>query len=694
MKYRALTFLSFFFCLKTFSQNEVDSIKITDLQPVTVSAYRLEENDLQSLLPVSSIGAYRLQQAQQQLALDESLSAVPGVFVQNADNFAQDIRVSIRGFGARAAFGIRGLKILVDGIPETTPDGQGQVDNIDPAMLSSLEVLRGAAAGLYGNASGGVIRFTTLDANSQPRREFSASLGSQLFQKYQFNQQGWMRGKFFHKTNIAYTQTNGYRQHSAMQSMALNSGLILPFNDSSGQVKILLNLVRSPKAEDAGGINLEEVESGPDLARDRNLQFKADEALTQGKLGLVVEKAWRQKHRFSSTGWCILRDFENKLPFEAGGIVELRRVFFGQKLAYMFTHSLFGMPYRLSAGLDLEGQQDYRSRFDNLQGESGPEVFDQQESFYNAGAFLIQQLSPGEKWRINLGLRFDALLLKADDRFLGDGDDSGQQQYGRFNPIAGIGYSFSEGLNLYGNVSTAFETPALSELSANPTGGGGFNPDLQPQEALNVEIGTKGFIKKAKLRYELALFHIRLKNELVPFELADFPGRIFYKNAANSVRSGLEIGSGTYLGKGFYAFANYTYSHFEYRDYPLANGNLKGKALPGIPRHLGYLELRYFKTQGLFGLLQLRAMGRQFADDANSVAVDPYFTANARLGFIQIFKNWEIEPSLGLNNLFDQFYYANIRINAAAGRYYEPAAGLQVFGSLKLRNCFQTPHRS
>ncbi len=685
MRYPTLSFFLLFFGVETFSQQNTDTLKITDLQPVTVSAYRLEESDLQSALPVTSIGTYRLQQAQQQLALDESLSAIPGVFVQNADNFAQDIRVSIRGFGARAAFGIRGLKILVDGIPESTPDGQGQVDNIDPGMLSSLEVLRGAASGLYGNASGGVISFNTLNFNDLEKMEIGGSLGSNQFQKYQYIRQGPVKKWFYNKTSVSFTKTNGYRNQSAMKSWAINTGTISRFSDSSGYVKILVNLVRSPKAEDAGGLTIEEVKADPESARDRNLQFDADEALKQGKLGLVIEKNWRQKHRFTTTTWLTLRDFENKLPFEAGGIVELGRIFFGEKLAYELSHHVFGMPYRLSLGIDLEGQQDFRTRFNNLQGEKGQKSFDQKESFYNAGAFLIQQISPSEKWRINLGLRYDAMLLKADDRFLLDGDDSGQREYGRFNPIGGVSYSVSEALNFYGNVSTAFETPALSELSANPSGAGGFNSDLEPQQAINFEMGARGFIKKTRLRYELALFHIRLKNELVPYELADFPGRIFYKNAASSERAGIEIGLGTYLGKGFYTFASYTFSAFEYRDYPLGNENFKGKTLPGIPRYLGYLELRYFKTKGFFGMVQVKAIGGQYADDANAVKIDPYLVVNARLGFIQHFNNWELEPSIGLNNLFDQFYYSNIRINAAAGRYYEPAAGVQVFGSIKIR---------
>ncbi|MCB0518969.1 MAG: TonB-dependent receptor [Lewinellaceae bacterium] len=687
MRYLILFLFPLLFLLtKSYAQQATDSIQITDLNPVTISAYRLEESDLQSPLAVSTIAAYRLRQGQQQLALDEALAAIPGVSVQNGDNFAQDLRVALRGFGARAAFGIRGIKILLDGIPETTPDGQGQVDNIDPGMLSSLEVVRGAASGLYGNASGGVISFNTLDFSGlQEKLEFGGSVGSNLFQKYTASERGVSKRGIYHHAALSFTQTNGYRDNSAMQSGVFNAGAMRPFRDSSGYVKLLFNFAHSPKAEDAGGLTLQEVEANRTSARDRNIQFAADEGLDQGRVGVVIEKRWQGKHRISTTTWLTLRDFENKLPFEAGGIVQLERLFFGEKLAYEFSHLLLGMPYRLTTGVDLEGQRDGRSRFDNLNGGKGEKSFDQTESFYNAGAYIIQQLSPAAKWRINLGLRYDGMLLKAYDHFLADGNDSGSREYWKFNPIFGASFSPSEAVNLYANTSTAFETPALSELSANPTGAGGFNPDLQPQQAVSFEIGAKGFIKKTRLRYDLALYHIRLKNETVPYELADFPGRTIYKNAASSIRNGLEVGLGSYLGRGFYSFLNYAYSAFEFEDYPVGAENLKGKMLPGIPRHAAYFELRYFKTKGLFGVAQAKWTGSQFADDVNSVKIDPFFTANIRLGFIKPFDRWEMEPSLGVNNVFNQRYFSNIRINAAAGRYYEPAAGVQFFGSLKVR---------
>lgn len=682
VKMLPLFFLLFF---KTaFSQVEYpDTLISRDLAPVQVTAYRIEQPDLATPLAISVVSEYRLQHGQQQLALDEALAAVPGVFVQNGDNFAQDLRVSIRGFGARSAFGIRGIKILVDGFPETTPDGQGQVDNIDPGTVTSLNVIRGPTSGLYGNASGGVIQFNTLNFREKEFFEAGFSAGSYGFQKYQFKTGGGKTGRFLYQLGGNYTRTDGYRELSGMENFLLNGGILLPL-DSTSQLRLVFNYVNSPEAGDPGGISREQATENPRSAWSRNLQFDAGEALEQGRVGVSWEKRFQKNHQLTARAYHTRRTFSNKLPFQAGGLVEFDRAFSGGGVAWQFSGKLLGLPWLVSAGTDFDYQSDDRRRFDNLDGKKGELGFNQQEIFSNLGVYLVQAFQLTSRFSIHPGLRFDLIHLEAKDRFLTDGNDSGQRDYQRLNPILGAVYAFSPGLNFYANLATSFETPALTELSANPSGGGGFNPELKPQHALSYELGVKGWLKKQRLRYDVALFYLDLKDEFLPYELTAFPGRTFYRNVGTSRRKGIETGLGTYLGKGFYTYLNYAFSDFKILDDQAVIPQKRQTAMPGIPRHRGYLELRYFKAQGIFATVQTQFNGSFFADNANEVETGSFVLANIRLGYRKRFEKWWIEPFAGTNNLFGTNYFSNVRVNAAGGRYFEPAPERNFFAGVKI----------
>ena len=679
--------LIFLFCIfsnPAFSQVEnPDTLIPRDLAPIQVTAYRLEQPDLKTPLSLSVISEYRLQHGQQQLALDEVLAAVPGVFVQNGDNFAQDLRVSIRGFGARSAFGIRGIKIMVDGFPETTPDGQGQVDNIDPGSVTSVGVIRGASSGLYGNASGGFIQFNTLNFREKEYLELAASGGSFGFQKYQFRTGGGMAGKLLYQLGGSFTQSDGYRKQSAMKNYLLNGGFLLPL-DSTSELRIVFNYVNSPLAQDPGGITRDQAAEDPRSAWARNLDFDADEALAQGRVGGSWIKQLNSKHQLAAKAYHTRRRFTNKLPFNAGGIVDLDRKFTGAGLSHAYQGQMFGFPWQVTSGIDFDLQSDDRKRYDNLDGNKGNLSFEQQEVFSSIGIYLVQALQLTERLSINPGLRFDMLGLEAEDRFLSDGDDSGKRSYQRFNPILGTVYSFAPSFHLFANLATSFETPALSELSANPSGGGGFNPELKPQQATSYELGAKGWLEKQRLRYEVSLFFIQLQDEFVPYELAAYPGRTFYRNAGESSRMGVETGLGAYLGKGFYTYLNYAFSSFKVIDnQAVAPAEMKTD-MPGIPRHRGYLELRYYKSEGLFATLQTQLNGSLFADNLNLVKTDRYVLAHVRLGYRKRFEKWALEPFAGINNLTGAEYFSNVRINAFGGRYFEPGAERNFFAGVKV----------
>lgn len=665
------------------NNESLDTLLQQELTAISVTATRLENQDLKTSLAITSIGKFNLQKGQQQLSIHNALSQVPGVFALNADNFAQDLRVAIRGFGARAAFGIRGIKILVDGLPESTPDGQGQVDNLDLGILEKMEVIRGPSAGLYGNAAGGVLSFKTEDAPKHPFIEVRAAAGSYQFQQYQLKT-GFQKVRLSGLFHGSITSTDGYRAQSGMKNTLLNGKIGFQFNESSA-IKILANYANSPQADDPGGLNIDAVNEDRQQARDRNVLFQGGETVEQGRLGLIYDKKWSNQHAIQAKAYSSFRDFANKLPFEGGGIVELQRIFSGINLNYLFNYKFNNQAqYRLNLGIDFESQQDHRERFNNLEGKKGELAFAQDETFLSTGLFLLQELKFSNGLKINVGTRFDALRLKADDGFLSNGDDSGEIDLESFNPMFGLLYPILDGLNVYGNVATSFETPALSELSSNPNNTGGFNPDLAPQKAHNYEMGFKGIVQ-SKLRYELAIFHINLQDEIVPFELEASPGRTFYRNAGNSQRSGLELALNYQLKPGLSAAITYTYSDFKYKDYEVEGEKLDENLLPGIPKHAGFFSVQYLSKMGFYTNFQTRFVGTLFTDDTNTTEDSSYAVSNLRLGYQKQFSKWQIEPFGGINNLFNTKYHGNIRINAFGRRYFEPAAELNFYVGVKMR---------
>ena len=683
MRY-TLALLSLIVCFlpkQHFAQtSDKDTLRL-QLAPVTLTATRMNIEQERSPLAVSVVGSPLIQQGLQQLSLDESLGRIPGLFALNPDNFSQDLRISIRGFGARAAFGIRGIKLLVDGIPESTPDGQAQVDNLDLGILDRMEVIRGPSAGLYGNAAGGVISLRTEDAPEDLFVQARTSWGSFGFQQYQIKT-GQQVGKFNYLIHANHTRTEGFRDQSGMKNTLITAKVRMDL-DSLSTLRLLLSYVDSPQADDPGGITADQAAENPMQARDRNVQFNGGETVQQGRVGLVYTRNWQGHHQFQSKVYHTFRDFSNRLPFENGGIVNLDRAFTGGGLSYQYTGALGALPYRLRTGIDIENQRDDRQRFNNLNGIQGEQSLSQLEKFFNLGAYVQQELQLASVFALHASLRFDVVRLEAEDAFLSNGDDSGDLSFERLSPMVGLVYDVSPTSHLYGNLSTSFETPTLSELSANPDGSGGFNGALSPQKALNYEVGWKG-TAGGRLAYELALFSIELRDELIPYELEAFPGRTFFRNAGRSRRNGIELSLDYVLAAGLRANVSYTYSDFTYTDFTVDGEALDGNQLPGLPKHAAFVGLRYQTPQGFYGNLQVRHRGALFTNDANTVEESAVSIAQVRAGMHWDLAFGYIEPYAGINNVFDVDYSSNVRINAFGSRFFEPAPGRNYYAGLTL----------
>jgi len=652
-------------------QESQDTLIVSQLKPVTVSAYRLETSDLTTPLSITTIGQRQLQTGTQQLALDEALAGVPGLFVQNGTNFAQDIRVSIRGFGARSAFGIRGVKILVDGFPESTPDGTAQVDAVDPGSLTGVTVIRSGTGGLYGNASGGSINFSTMRFNDEEWAEVGATFGQYGFQKYQIRTGGGKANKFLYSINSSYTTSDGYRDHSGMKNYLVNGGFLVPI-DSTLVLRGVVTYANSPLGQDPGALTQAQVDLDRTMARETNLQFDADEKLWQLRTGIGISKKFNQKHSVNGNIYHADRSFQARLPFD---YVELERSFTGGT----FSHGFKSRFWEVTTGIDLEDQTDDRKRYTNQSGKRGDLYADQKESFRSIGLFVVQKIELGKRILVLPSLRYDRVAIGIEDHFLLDNsNDSFLQRYKVFNPTIGLSFLASPNVNFYLNGGSNFETPTILEVTSSAEVNGNFNYDLVPQKSRSLEIGTKILSANGQVRAEIALYRIWLNDEFISFQ--NTAGASYFENAGRSKRKGLELSLSGQLAKYLLFRANYTYSDFEFVEFRTFNG----KKLPGAPVHQGGGELQFAKPIGLFFTLGSQYVSGLFLNNANEGKANPYLNGYGRAGWAIQKSKFRTELFVGINNLYNSNYNSNIRINSGSN-YFEPAPPRNYYTGVKFR---------
>ncbi|MBX2814687.1 MAG: TonB-dependent receptor [Saprospiraceae bacterium] len=634
------------------------------LSEITVEASRIDVPVLTTARAVSFIQMDSLAAPRELSSPADILDRVPGIFNLNAYNFAQDLRVSLRGFGSRAAFGVRGLKILVDGVPISTPDGQSQFDHLDPATIGAVEVIRGAASSLYGNAAGGMINFKSVPLLDGGQIGFQAGSYGMFRSLVRY---GTHWGANAIEGRFSSMSLNGYRAHSEVQNYQGEIRFRRFIED--GQLNAQLNYTNSPQAQDPGGVNLSTAEEDPRAARQRNVDFDSGEELSQVIGSFVLDKQLSPGYGLKGSLFYTRRAFSNRLPFENGGQVDLDRNFVGSTIQLQHKGQT-----NWTIGLDLEGQSDERLRYLNLEGQRGAKTLDQQEKFTNGGLFFVVNKSIGTRFNLDVSNRLDRIAIDVEDRFLSDGDDAGSIHYWHASPSLGISYRWLPTHSVFASYSHSFESPTLSAFSANPNGEGGFNPDLDPVIADQLELGFRG---GETFSYALSLFTIDLSNDLLPFELEAFPGRTFFRNSGKGRRNGLELAT-AYTAKSLQASLSYTWSNFTVQD----GGDLKGNRTPAIPEHRLVLTIDADLKVMQLGV-DFRHQSLMYADDENSVEVPAVALID-----LSARKSWSIgEVQLvvfgGLRNVTDRDYFSNIRINAFGSRYYE--AGPKINGYLGAR---------
>ena len=669
------------------------------LGDLTVSATRVDTSLYETPVSVGYVGIDDIQLGRQQVGIDEALVKVPGLFMQNRYNFAQDLRVSIRGFGSRAAFGIRGIKLYVDGIPATLPDGQGGVDSIDIGSLDRIEVIRGPASSLYGSASGGVINMYTEDGPlDEPFIEARTSFGSYKFRKHQLKT-GGQKDKLNYVVNFSRLEYDGYRDHSGTESNLVNSKFRYEI-DASSDLTLTLNAVDSPKADDPGGLvrtgNAFNVDiATPTAAQRNNLRFDAGETVEEQQIGLRYHKSIGKEHDFTLRNYYIFRNFNGNLPFgdftglgvtPSGGIIGLDRFVVGGGGQYSYSQDLLGHKNRLTIGTDIDRQMDERVNFTNIIDSHlvGPKSLDQDERVFNWGLYLQNELSVTESLGLTVGVRYDEVKFDFTDQYFDDGsDDSGKIHFSELSPMLGLLWSVSDAVNIYGNIGTSFETPSSREF-ANPTAAGGFNNSLEAQTAINYEVGVKGFIT-SKLNYEVAVFRIETEDELI-LAGQNPAGSDFYANAGETSRDGLEAALTVQPLKGLNLSLVYTYSDFEFSKFTDKTGaSFAGNALPGIPKQVAYAELAYYHPSGLYAAWDTQYVDKVYVDNANSDAAPSYAVSNLRLVYTMDLHDVELTPFLGINNVFDKQYIGAVRVNEDNNRFFEPAPERNLYAGMSLR---------
>lgn len=613
-------------------------------------------------------------------SLDELLLHLPGVTVSNRGNPTQDPRIAIRGFGARSAFGVRGIRVLRDGIPLTLPDGQTPVDYLDLESVGSIEVIRGSASALYGNAAGGVIDIRTAEP---PQQRFAARL--RLWGDSEDGRRiaafgGGRAQDGSYQVHGTASETDGYRRHARQQ---VRSAFLRGQWSALGSSFTLQAMgFDMPEAENPGALTRDQARTDPRMADPANVGKRAGKIVQQGQIGLTMERPVL-RGTLEGTLYGGARSLDNPLAFR---VIDIARLTYGGSLRARMPARLAGIAHRFGAGVDVQWQDDDRRNFENCHGEAASEdcpvadiergaiLLDQRERISSVGLSLHDEVAIGSSLLLTGAVRGDQVRFVVDDALTGgtDPDDSGERTLSALSPMAGLVLRLPRRVSLYANLSSAFETPTVTELATQPDGTAGLNPELDPQYSTTIEAGVKGTLL-SRVRYDIAAFVTGVRDELIPYEVPGGGGRRYFRNAGRTRRQGAEAGLTLFLS-GVEAGIAANWFDFSFSEYVVDGTSFAGNRLPGIPQqqYQGYLTWRpgrYFVSA------EAIVTGSAAADDANQVRIPGYEVLHLRAGGTPFRGAAWLSPVVGMQNVFDRGYTPSINVNATGGKYYEPAPG-------------------
>jgi iron complex outermembrane receptor protein len=675
------------------------------METIVVTATRVAQPSFDLPVAIDTVSQSDIQSGQLQINLSESLSRVPGLVVQNRQNYAQDLQISSRGFGARATFGIRGMRIYVDGIPATQPDGQGQVSNIDLGSARQIEVLRGPFTALYGNSAGGVISVFTEDG--KPGTELNTAIEYGGFETIRgaMKVSGEQDG-INYVADLADFRTGGSREHSAAERGNFNAKIRFTLDDVS-DLTLVANAVRI-SAQDALGLTRAQFNADPAQAGTGALMFNTNKTVDQEQTGLNYSRTLGDNDTLQAIvygGHRAVSQFQaiplttQASPASPGGVIRLDEAFGGGDVHLTDRREFAGMKLQVTAGLTDdslgEGRKGYQNFIGGLIGVQGALRRNEWDHVNAFDQYIQAQLEPDMHWLFEAGVRNSQVKIGSHDSYVvpGNGDDSGGVTYRATTPVYGVTYKLNPALNLYASYGKGFQTPTLDELAYRSTDGTvtGLNLGLRPSRSDNYEIGMKSFIGDWG-RLNAMAFHIDTVDELAVQQ--NTAGRSVYQNVGATRRDGVEIGASGQWGNGFGTALAYTWLKAVYATPFTSCPGLPcvltiipaGNRIPGVPQDSGFAELSWQDQPSGFGVaLEARQESRVYVNDPNSDAAPSYFTANLRMTLEGDVGNVRMKGFVRVENLLDRKYAGSVIVNESNGRFFEPAPGRAFYTGLSAR---------
>lgn len=664
-----------------------DHARALTLQAVVVTANRQEQQSFDTPAAIQAVGRDVIEAAGPQVNLSESLNRVPGITVLNRQNYAQDLQLSIRGSGSRSPFGIRGSRLIVDGIPATMPDGQGQASTISLPSAGRIEVLRGPLAQLYGNSSAGVVQVFTADGPDKPMLGGSFDAGPNGLRRWGLQAVG-QQGTLNYLVDWSDFRTDGWRQNSAAQRRHLNARLRTQPGDQT-RLTLVANVFDQPVSQDPLGLTRAQLAENPRQADIRSTEYQAGKDVSQRQLGLVLDQKLDDRSALMARVYAGQRNLDNRLsipltfqkaPTAAGGIVYLDRHYSGAGLRYSRRSPLGEGQLIYSVGLDVERMSERRRGFINNLGDRGELKRDEDDTVQSTGMYAQADWAINEDWSAVAGVRTNRVRFDVEDFFVGPGnpDDSGQARFSATNPVIGLTRHLGPDSNLYVNLGRGFETPTFTEIGYR-AGGSGPNLGLSEARSTHVELGYKARLT-AKQRLDFAMFQIATANEIVV--AASSGGRTIYANATRTRRSGIEVAHSAQWSPEWQTHIAFSTLNARFAD-TFANSSgarvPKGNRIPGTLDRQLFTELAWKPNAlpGLTGALEVVHLGRMVVDDLNSDRTDKATVFNLRLGWDRQVGHWRFKSYLRLDNVADKAYVGSVIANEGNRRFFEPAPGRQ-----------------
>ncbi|EHU3348352.1 TonB-dependent receptor [Acinetobacter baumannii] len=663
---------------------------VAKLPTLHVEATRTDTGYLQTPASVFRIETPQVDSSSQ-VNLTEVVKGIPSLQIRNRENYAQDLQLSMRGFGARSTFGVRGIRLYVDDIPATMPDGQGQTSNIDLSSLDHVEVLTGPFSSLYGNSSGGTILTSTKEGQGKDSIELSYSGGSHDKSRAGLVLQGGAKGanEPSYIISSSYFDTDGYREHSGAEKVLNNAKLSWNLDDGS-KINWVTNYVKI-HADDPQGLTHDQWNANPKQQVPFLKQFNVRKDIEQTQTGVTWSKPINDKNELYAMAYLgnrqvtqyqsIPKSTQDASINHAGGVIDFERNYYGADFRWTGKELLPNTT--LSVGVALDAMDEDRKGFENFNLVNGQPSYgvkgnlrrDEDNTLWNIDPYLQASWQFLPTWRLDTGVRYSNVHYKSKDNYLSNGDDSGKTDYDKVLPSVALSWQILPELMAYVSYAKGFETPTFTEMAYRPDGQSGFNFDLTASTSDTYETGLKSQNQLGD--FTLAVFQTTTKDDIV--SAGNSNGRSTFRNADKTLREGVEFAWNKKLWRDLIATASYSYLDATFdADIP-ALGNIaqisSGNAIPGIAKNQAYASLAWQPSHGLYGGVDVQYMDKVYVNDTNSDAAPSYSVTSANVGYAWVMGDWKVNSFARVDNLFDKKYAGSVIVNDGNSRYFEPADG-------------------